>query len=241
MKSRAATSPLECVDRTLGEQLWKLQAAGPGTELRDRLEAHVAVCDACREIVRLDERLRVLGREGQLGTWRPRRRERVVPIAALALAASLVGVVLLPPRPQGTAGPARGSEEPRFTRPVEGEVVAVADPLLRWTPVENAARYVIEIRDGAGRVTWTAESDAPEIRVREGGLEAGTEYRALLYVRPADLAPPAPASVVFRKGSWEDMLLHRARWAPLWVQGVAAASLLALGAALGTSRRGRER
>lgn len=232
------TTPFECVDPSVGSRLWQLQRPDLEPSLRSLLEAHVAACDACREIVQLDGKVRALVREGRLREPTPGFR-RAVPIAALSLAASLIALVALPPRPISDAGPTRGAVVPRFLRPVEGEIVGTRRPALRWTPIDEATRYVVELRDGEGRTLWIGESEVPEIRVGDSaGLASGREYRALLSVRPADLAPPAPASVAFRSGSPGRMLLHRARWGHPWLQVATVLSLGLLAAAwLGRLRR----
>lgn len=250
MKDDPVKSPFECVDPAVGGQLWQLERMDVDPSLRSLLEAHVAACDACRQIVQLDGRVQALVREGHLrepirGSRRrrlvPSAPRRAVPIAALALAASLILLVVLPPRPIADTGPTRGPTGSRFTRPVEGEIVATRRPVLRWTPIDDVTEYVVELRDRDGRTVWTGESDVPEIRVDESaGLGSGREYRALLSVRPADLAPPVPASVAFRSGSWGRMLLHRARWAHPWLQVVTLLSLGSLSVAWLGRRRRRE-
>ncbi|HMB70195.1 MAG TPA: zf-HC2 domain-containing protein [bacterium] len=235
MKDDPLKTPFECVEPSVGGWLWQRERPDLDPSQRALLEAHLEVCEACREVVRLDGRLQALVREGRLRapTQAPRsglRRELRI-AAAAALAASVTALFALPPRPAVEAGLTRGGTEPRFLRPVEGEVVSASEPVLRWTPIEGVTRYRVEIRDGAGNTVWTGETEKPKIRVDEGAGLEGTEYRALLSVRPADLASPVPASVLFRSGSPVDMLLHRARWARPWVQGAALLSLGLLSAA----------
>jgi hypothetical protein len=248
MKDEPLKTPFECVDPSVGGWLWQLERRDLDPSQRALLEAHVEVCEACAEVVRLDARLRTLVREGRLRAPTrsrdpgPRRELRIA--AALAFAASVTALLALPPRPATETGLTRGPADIRFLRPVEGEVVSTSRPVLRWTAIQGVTRYAIELRDGQGRTVWTGETDRSEIRVDgEAELAPGGEYRALLSVRPADLAPPAPASVLFHRDSPARMLLHRARWAPVWAQGLTVLSLgLLAGGWLGRRkpREGRE-
>jgi len=244
LRDDLVSSPFDCVEPSVGRRLWELEQPDLDPSSRSLLEAHVAACDACREIVRLDGKVQELVREGHFGE--PLRGPgrgwgRAVPIAALSLAASLSLFFVLPPLPTAETGPVRGTPAPRFTRPVEGEIVATRRPVLSWTPIDGATGYVVEIRDREARTVWKGESDVPEIRVGESaGVGSGREYRALLSVRPADLARPAPASVVFRNGSLGHVVLHRARWAQPWLQVLAVLSLGFLSVTWLGRRRHRE-
>lgn len=251
MNDRVKT-PFECIDPSMGEQLWRLQDADVDPGLRATLEAHAAACDACRLLVRLDARAQELAQAGRLRGLDPGpavppphdsrlARGRVRWEAALPLAASLVAMLVLPPQPITPGRPVRGPDLVRFIRPVEGEVVSTRRPELRWTPIPGATRYAIELRDGEGRPVWMGESAVPEIQVPpEAALTPGREYRALLSVRPADLARPVPASVVFRSDSFGRMVLHRLRWAhpPLQAATILSLALLSL-SSLSRARRHR--
>lgn len=243
-------TPFECVDPSVGQELWRLQQPDLDPALRATLEAHLAACHACRLMVRLDAKAQELARAGRLDSLDagPAVRARHPLLgharspwaAALPLAASLVAMLALPPRPITQEQTARGPDLVRFTRPVEGEVVSTRRPELRWTPIPAASGYAVELRDREGRPVWTGTSTVPELRVpEEAALMPGREYRALLSVRPADLAPLAPASVGFRRDSFGSMVLHRVRWAHPLLQAAAAVSLalLLLASLTGARRR----
>jgi len=219
--------------------------------MRATLEAHLEACHACRLLARLDAKTQALARAGRLRSQDPgaavqasrpsgRTRGRFNWAAALPLAASLVAMLALPPRPTTHGGRARGSDVVRFTRPIEGEIVSTREPELSWTPIPHATGYAIELRDPDGRSVWTGETGVPRIRVPQAAaLTPGREYRALLSVRPADLAPPAPASVVFRSDSFGPVVLHRLRWAHPLLQAATVASLALLSLVLIAGARRR--
>jgi hypothetical protein len=139
-------------------------------------------------------------------------------------------MVLSPPRPVSNGLSERGADPIRFLRPVEGEVLSTARPHLRWTPIDGASRYFVEVRDSDGRSLWGGESPDPAIRVPEdASLVRGRAYKALLSAQPADLVEPGQTSVVFRCDSLWRTVLHRLRWAhPLlqWIAGLAVALIL---------------
>ncbi len=234
-------TPFECIDPSVGEQIWRLEQPGPDSPRRAELEAHLSACHACRLAVDLDAKARELARSGRLErgarSWRPRIPrlipDRTIWIAGFGLAASLAAVIFLPPRPVADGSSVRGRERIRFLRPVEGEVVAASRPVLRWTPIPGASRYSVEIRDRDGDLVWECETSNPSIRPpADVSLRHGRGYKALLSVQPADLLPPGRPSVFFRSDSPWRMVLHRLRWTHPFLQVLMFLSL-ALTLALG--------
>jgi hypothetical protein len=230
-------TPYECIEPRVGDQLWRLEAPGTDATLRSQLEAHVAVCQACRLLLDLDAKSRELSRSGALGrdgsgtpSWLSLRRWLRPPVlAAAALAAATLAALIMPPRPVDRGGLARGEDVVRFLRPVEGEVVTPGQRTLSWTPVDGATRYRVELRDGLGKRVWSGESAGTSVSLPGSvPLDAGTRYRALLGTQPTDLLPPGGTSVAFRVGSPWRAALHRLRWASPILQGVSivAAGLL---------------
>lgn len=230
-------TPFECIESRVGGQLWRLQDPGTSTAERAEIEAHLEICHACRLVLQVDAAVTravghgVLDREPEvtrIRAGRPRLAQAAV-LASLPLAACLAGMLLLPPRPIHGGAVTRGTEETRFLRPVEGEIVATSQPSLRWTPVAGASRYEVELRDRSGKPVWRGESVDPSIRT-DGtpSLPPGGEYRALLSVQPADLLPPGRVSVAFKTGTLGEAILHRLRWAHpvLQAAGLIAAALL---------------
>ena len=100
-------------------------------------------------------------------------------VAALAIAASLAGLLLLPPRPVGADLVVRGEDEARFTRPVEGEVVSVDGCRLSWTEVPGATRYQVRITDRDGDFAWTGTTVDLHIELPANiALSEGSDYKA---------------------------------------------------------------
>ena len=219
-------TPFECIDPAVGARIWRLEGFDLAPNLRAELEAHVSTCHACQLLIRLDRKARDLGRSGRLDARaRPKPRlwrlpfERGSWLATAALAASLTAVFALPPRPADVSLAYRGADVARFLRPVEGEVLSARQPVFRWTSLAGASRYFVELRDQDGRFVWKGESATPTIRIPDQvALVRGQDYRALLTAMPADLLPPGRPSVLFRMDTFQGMLMHRARWAPLYLQ-----------------------
>lgn len=231
-----AETPYTCVDPPVGEQLWRLEAPDLDPAFRMQLEAHLEACAACRQLRALAAATGRLAQRGALGEprpgWRPQSarlmRGRLRRIAGLALAASLAGALMLPPRSVERGWLARGEDVDRFLRPAEGEVLATRHPHLRWTPIAGASGYRVEIRDPAGLSVWTGESEGAHLRLPgAAALAGGRDYRAILITRPADLLPPGKVSVSFRIDSPWRMAWHRLRWAHPLLQAAGAASLAA--------------
>lgn len=151
----------------------------------------------------------------------------------LAVAASLVGVLLLPPTPAGRFSAARGPGEPVFVRPVEGEVLPARHRRLEWRGVPGATGYQVQLRDDEGTTVWEGGTELTVIRLPGYvKLESRRNYKALLTVRPPDLLPPGGASVAFRTGPAWESALQRVRRPDLraFLLGVAGLGLAVLGA-----------
>lgn len=231
------SSPFECVDPKVGEQLPLRELDSTDDALRRQLEAHIEVCDACRHLVALDG---YLAQDHDLARRRRRAargRSWYERAAWAALAASLALVVLLPPRAVTPARTTRGLEPIRFLRPVEGEVVLRKDVSAEWISASGPARYRIELRDEHGQSVWSTETAAREATAPGGDLVAGTRYRLLLTTVPRDLGPLTPASVEFRVGTLAEAAAHRVRWGNLWGRAGVVVSTVALGVLYGVGRR----
>ena len=157
-----------------------------------------------------------------------RRWSRALSFATggLAVAAALVCMALLPPRPIG-AGPAfRGNEPARFQHPVEGEVLDAGSVHLHWSAVPGASAYRVQLRDGQGEVVYEGRSEGRSLSVPSEALGSSGRYRALLSTEPRDLLLPGSVSVAFRTGSLGARALHQFRWAERWILALAVAGLL---------------
>lgn len=152
----------------------------------------------------------------------------------LAVAASLVGVLLLPPRPDGRVVSLRGEGEAVFVRPVEGEVIYTGHRQLEWREVPGATGYQLQLRDEQGATVWEGGTELTVIRLPESvRLQSSQNYKALLAVRPPDLIPPGGASVAFRTGGAREYALQHVRRPDLRALflGIAGLGLISLGAA----------
>ena len=211
-------SGLECVDAKIGERILNLESPALDADERELLEAHKEVCAFCRLALDLHLKLGVGIRDGSLevdtsAVLKPARRHDWMGwAAATAIAASLVLMFVLPPRPVGSPLVVRGANKTRFLRPVEGEVVRAGDLELGWTEVPGADAYRVQVTGLHGGSTWTGISDEAHLVVPEGAVPAGEEtYRVLLSTVPDDLLPPGGASVSFRTGGSLAMASHRVR------------------------------
>ncbi len=236
----------DCVDPGVGDEIWRLDVPTIDADLRRELEAHVSVCHACRLHRDLDACARHLVRDGELHQGAaPPAASRISGVAraagvaaALAIAASLAGVLFLPPRPVDTDLAVRGEGEARFTRPVEGQVVPAGACRLSWTEVPGATAYEVRVTDRDGGFTWSGATDRNRIDLPETtGLTGGTVYKAVLSARPVDLLPPGRTSVAFRAGTAFESVVHRLRWARLWIHGFGLAGLILVTVAV-VRRRG---
>ncbi|MBU0742046.1 hypothetical protein KKG45_08825 [bacterium] len=241
MTTEHSATSYECVDPNVGEEIWRLDIPNLDAVLRRELEAHVLVCHACRLHRDLDACARRLVRDGEIdlgatpaaASWSSGLARAAGIAATLAIVASLVGVLFLPPRPVGADMAVRGEVEARFTRPVEGQVVPAGACCLSWTEVPGATRYEVRITDRDGDFTWTGTTDRNRIDLPEdAGLTEGAAYKAVLSARPVDLLPPGRTSVAFRSGTSFEVAAHRLRWAQRWIHGLGLAGLFLLALAV---------
>lgn len=231
---------LQCVDAGIGNRILDLVTPGTATDDRPVLEAHAEACAACRLVLDLHgylSRDAVAMRSSTL-----RRPSAAIWSAwgsAAAAAACLACLLTLPPRPDGPSGVTRGADDPRFTRPVEGEVVGTQGVRVAWTAIPGADVYRLRLVDDQGRAVWTAESHTASATLSAAdGLTAGTGYRLTLAAEPQDLLPPGTASVAFRAGDRMAVLARRATRPRPIVAALAAASLLLATAATVVRRFG---
>jgi hypothetical protein len=141
----------------------------------EAFETHYLTCTRCRTELRLGAGIRELlpevreaplapGIRGEKKTGHWFRRNARVGAVAAAVAAVLVGVILVKPAgreplphregvPETVAAP--GAEAPR------GEVAAVRQ--FRWAAVPGADLYRVTLYDAAGDVLWQAETSASSL------------------------------------------------------------------------------
>ncbi len=249
----AGTGGYACVDPTLGRELWQYGLPSLDASLRERLERHVQVCDACRMALAIERRVESGLRDGSLKLDPPKARlplSLLLPIlrpparpawarwsaaaGGCAVAAAIALMILLPPQPSDTGRLARSETFPMgFTRPLEGEVTLDRTPELSWKPVEGATAYRIVLREIGGTYTWTAETNALAIRVpADAPLPSAARVRALLESVPADVAAPGGVSVAFETAGLTRYLGYRVGASAAGVRAVGGAGMSLLAAAL---------
>jgi len=150
---------------------------GLGDEDRDRLEDHLAGCDACRG--------QLLAATGAIRGEKRRKRARTAS-GASALAVVIAGIFfLVPPSPTSEAPQLRGGASDALREvpvleavsPGEGATVAVGSTSLVWHSVDGVARYRITVSDPESNVVF--ERDVPDTVVSlqsVGGLAPGEVY-----------------------------------------------------------------
>ncbi len=240
-------NPFECVEPELGKLLWRYGLPGGDPALQSQLADHLTICDACRFTLATEERVIRGLQAGSLTLHEPARprwsrflvgilgppRGRVLALGgACTLAASLVLMLLVPPSPAG-GGLHRGAAgAPRFTRPVEGEVIWSASPRLAWSAVPGASSYRLEVSEVGGDYDWRGQSRTESLQIpATAALPRAGYYRAILFPVPADLAGPGGISVSFARGDLGAFLGYRLGAAPRWIQILGLLGLLTLAAA----------
>ena len=211
---------LACVAPAVGDRILDLTLRTIDADERRLLEAHADACALCRLTLDLEHRLgegirdgSLTGKELNSSSYR-RQRGWTGWIAVAATAASLACLLMLPPRPIGPSVAVRGSGEPGFLRPVEGEVITGNEMTIAWADVPGADLYrvrITEIQTGETRTEATRET---RLLVKSGsGPSSDRTYRILLSTEPSDLLPPGGVSVVYRSGGLFEVIIHRAKMA----------------------------
>jgi len=230
-EERNENTSYECVEPGLGEQLWQYDMPDVAPALRRDLDRHLSVCAACRLELAMCERLpQALTSETRPlpETAAPYRRDRgaafsrialrpLTYTAMVALAASVVFIFGMEPNALNGDRIVRGDvDEPRFLRPVAGEVVADRTPRLRWTPIPHATSYRVTLNQAGGDFQWSSETSATELTVPAGkDLPSGARVRAILQTVPSHLAPATGITVSFHTGGPAEFLAYRWRASPV--------------------------
>lgn len=250
-RENGSDSFYECVEPELGADLDKLDAPDTDQTLRRQLENHIEVCDACRFEIAVNKnvarglqtgRYRISSSIGWLETLRnflsPPGRESwagaMQTVSSISFSACVLLVFLLPPTaPQFGSGQRGPDQEPRFERPVEGEVVLNANPTLSWEPIEEASGYRITLDNAGGGYEWYGQTRENEITVPSGSpVPLDDRLRAILEPIPPDLAPSGGYSLSFRRGNLIDFIGYRVKAASLLLKLCGSLSLVSLITAL---------
>ncbi len=232
----------ECIDPSVGQNVWQLKLPDLGAEQIHILQAHLGLCDACRFDQALEKTVESGLNKGDLTLPEisivHRRDQQWWQNPAWAgfagaglVAACITLLMVLPPRAEGDLVQVRGEcLDTGFNRPMEGEVVSTGGSRLSWKPIEGAGSYQIQVTENDGPFTWMGttnrtEIDLPVLEPKEGDQK----YRAILQTIPADLVTPGSISVSFRAGHRSEVLWDRLSKAPLWVLLFGLAGLPLLG------------
>jgi len=208
-------SGYECLDPTLGAELWRLADPDCPDELRSRLETHVKFCADCRLKLAVEHGTATGLRDGSLdltlgANWRSRPAVWTTGLGAAALAAGLALLILMPPRAPHEQLTLRGDDGPTIERPVADEVVLDRQPTVRWTALAGATRYDLRVEAVEGDYRWSVSTDNPEATIpREHSLPAATRFRVRVEPVPAHLAPDGALRSSFRTGSLGAWFGHR--------------------------------
>ncbi len=237
------TMDLVCVDPTVGARILKLTLPESLDDAAEHqlLSAHAGVCAACSLTLDFHERIGDGISDGSLfadqakilkpsNNWRWANG-----LAISALAASLVFLLLLPPRPMGPSVVIRGDLDIGFQKPVEGEVVNEANVEVTWKAIPGADNYQLLLTRVSDGFTWQGSTNETRLVLPSDEiLRENESYRILLSTVPHDLLPPGATSVSFRTGNFLSILSHRLKqaqpvvyWLGLVALTLAAASMLA--------------
>ncbi len=228
----------ECVEPALGDEMWRLDSPALDAALHSRLDNHLMVCDACRIRRATEARIAAGLSDGTLVLPRTRplvadvRRPRMRVMAwsgGLAVAASLLLLMVMSPRARDDGRIVRSADEPRFLRPVEGEVVSGGHPRLSWAPIEGASAYRLTISEVGGDYAWRGETADHNLTVpASAALPLARDYRAFLEPVPADLAQPGGVTVSFRAGDLREHTAYRLAASSPWIKVLGLAGVFLL-------------
>jgi hypothetical protein len=146
-------------------------------EHRSEVEAHLALCDDCRDELR---DIRAILRGAQ-----PKRRRTtwVGPAAAAAAAAAIILMIAVPrgPSPSNTGPAHRDTPVSVDQRPGIGTTEYIPDQpgtyLLSWSRIDRADRYRVSIFDTTGTAVWRTETrDTSAILPPSAGIAPGSRY-----------------------------------------------------------------
>ena len=225
----------ECIDPSLGDELWRLDDTATPDQVRARIEDHLVFCAACRLEVSLATHVATGLRDGSLRVAGETSRRRLAwpwwnGVGGALAAAGLAMILILPPGAPESGSTRRGGEEaPAITRPVSNEVVAAGHPELRWNPVTDARTYRVTVRSVDGTVEWQGEATEPRLRLPDDTpLPAGKRYRVAVEPVPAYLGGGSGLRTTFRTGTWLDVVGFRLVAGSAVGRGVGALGLAAL-------------
>ena len=128
----------------------------------------------------------------------------------------------------------RGDDDLFIARPVPDEVIAEPQPVVQWTPIEGATRYVVGIEGVENSYEWSLTTTETEIQVpAENILPADTRFRVHVEAIPSHVAPEHGLQSSFRTASRSSWIRYRLVHGPRGARGLGAGGLMSLLAAVG--------
>ena len=208
----------ECIDSSLGGELWRLDDPETPRDMIARLERHCEFCSACRLRRDLGAHLSsgLKAKRLTLPVARPSSRARILfrwatGAGATALAAGLTMIAILPPVSSRVFLHTRAPDDaPAVTRPVSEEIIAGGNPSLAWTPLEGAREYEVSVRSVDSEFEWTGTTASADIAVSdEVALPQGQRYRVTVTPTPSYAAPSGSLRSTFRTGNLRAVAAYR--------------------------------
>ncbi len=217
-----------CVDPKIGRLLERREDPQLDAESRELLDLHLDLCHACREQAEFEDGAARELSKAENWTGDLKRAHRPLLAFAAALAAVLAVFFFMTGSPlESGESPYRGEEETfRIERPVEGEVLSLRSPDLRWSRVPEARVYRVTVENLDGSFSRTRTLQETSMALPAETREPG-EYLVSVEPIPADLSPLRESNRAFRRAGLLAELGYRALHPPLLSLG---ALILALGA-----------
>lgn len=227
----------ECIDPALGAMLGGFDDPDLDAATREQLETHVVHCAACRYDLAFQREVEAGLDEGliDLASTKPLTGSLAGWIGfggALALAASLVMILLLPASWQDRGRILRGEEGPAILRPVADAVILDRRPTVSWTLIEGARGYEVTLEDANGPYSWTGRAMTTSHTLDEQSrLPSPARIRVHIVPIPASLAESGGLRSSFRTGGAAAVFAYRVGTATPWIWILGLAGLFALTAA----------
>jgi hypothetical protein len=210
----------ECIESSLGELIWRIDDPTTSSELLDDLELHVQHCAACRLQMSLQREVASGLRDGRLTMLAPSiARPSWAPwssgVGAMALAACLALIFILPPVQSNEALVMRGDDSPVVVSPLPDVVIHDRTPQITWTKLDRATQYRVSVRDVDGDYQWSGETTSNSISISENAaLPSSSRLRIRVETIPAHAAPDGGLQSSFRTGDWREFVDFRLGSAP---------------------------
>lgn len=200
MADQYPTSPdvdldYECIDESLGQEIWRLDDPETTAEVLDRLQGHLEFCAHCRSIRLIHNSLESGLKSGELKIQSPQPVGWIRPLAqvsswmgGVAAAAAVVLMFVQVPVPLLDNQLVRRGSDPEITRPVADEIISNRRPVIQWENVEGANRYRVEVTAVGSDFTFSQTVETPEVKIpADQTLPGETRFRVNIQPVPIHL------------------------------------------------------